>query len=156
MLLGKSSVHTAMSLATQHPQIHISLLSLVLISSDTGIHCLLQGPSCLCDFSFGRSQNSLKILTELFVENAFHLVRPHAGWWMRTWAWWDHDGGAMTVATVSAMYTAQVCPSQNTASVPLAKLGASLGLQWLLLSFPKSAAPRPYGSKKRECKDYHH
>lgn len=40
-----------------------------------------------------RSQNSLKILTELSMERAFHLVRQHTGWWMRTWAWWGHHSG---------------------------------------------------------------
>lgn len=79
------------------------------------------------------------------MKSAFHLVRQHAGWWMGRWAWWD-----MTVATVPAMHSARVCPSQNAASVPLAKLGASLGVPWLLISFPMSAAPRPDRAKKRE------
>lgn len=56
----------------------------------------------------------------------------------------------MRVATISAIHTAQVCLSQDTASVPFTKLGTSLVLQRLLLSSSETAAPGADGTKKRE------
>lgn len=49
----------------------------------------------------------------------------------------------MRVATISAIHTAQVCLSQDAASVPFTKLGTSLVLQRLLLSSSETAcSPR--------------